>query len=296
MQHTKLNEVPVKSAGQVRLVLLTLSAEQKQSIKHIKEFIRSCVLAKPELNNTRSANCVQHNSAASTTPVSTSSFIKSNYSSVSSSGSKIKIYKGTIDQVLRKYFSSIDSTKFDIVSNEIFYYIQKQLHFNDTNQLTQNIINEMNGSLTQLTVDKRQHQLELSDSNTCRNLSFDLDAVGQSDSKSKGITPEDDSSKSSLTSVTDVDLLEQEKSVSNDQFEIPKRIPSNDSLTSVITDDLQQVTSLLTQFVDLNQHILHTFDQDVINMMASDIYSTGFFNPQTLQDTHKDRLLLHLLI
>ena len=233
------NTQRVRPAGPVRL---QVTEEQKKSIKQIKEFIRSCLEKDSSLDPT-GANISPDRFNDS--PASFGSF-----SSTSSSNTgKILIFKRNIDQVLRKYFQSIDLSKFDIVSNEIFYYMQKQLHYNDTNQLTKDIINIMNGSLTQSVVDKIKYRLE-SNSESSRQFASPSAAAREGSA-----------------------------------YNSPIRLSSPETQSS----NIDEVETLLNTLMDLNSNTLSGTDQTglksrLISLMAKDIWSKGFFDPTLLTD------------
>ena len=135
MQNTQLNQnslnltprahgsprVSTATSKNVRPVTLTITNEEKVIIKRVKEFIRSFIMAHSEVRKFDLTNLTQDSQSVATTPISTPSNTPTKLDSFEESPKqpKIKIYKGTIDQVLNQYFT-IDSTKFDIVSNELF--------------------------------------------------------------------------------------------------------------------------------------------------------------------------------
>ncbi len=140
-------------------------------------------MAHSEVRKFDLTNLTQDSQSVATTPISTPSNTPTKLDSFEESPKqpKIKIYKVTIDQVLNQYFT-IDSSKFDIVSNELFYFIQRQLHHKDTDTNTQTIIDSINASLSKHAVDRFSKRLPSQDQDTATNgIDFEDDIKSKLD-------------------------------------------------------------------------------------------------------------------
>ena len=126
--------------------------------------------------------------------------------------------------------------------------MQKQLHYNDTNQLTKDIINIMNGSLTQSVVDKIKYRLESNSESSRQFASPSAAAEGSAyNSPIRLSSPETQSS-----NIDEVETL----------------------LNTLM--DLNSNTLSGTDQTGLKSRL--------ISLMAKDIWSKGFFDPTLLTD------------
>ena len=219
----------------------------------IKNFICSCVAVNPDLANKDFNTPLQNEQSVMTSPASIASStpIETNLSTPNGSvGASIKlINKHMVKNIMNSNYFELSGDKATHVYRQLFLFLKNDRGYSELIKETKDIINSMDASLTKLTIEKR------------------LQSESSFPPRQLFITPGRPSGAAADSS--------------------PPVSPSNSrslgDQSSYLEDEVKQLLAKKMP-IPTNYTLLETDTKTLIDIMAKDICSKGFFNPETLED------------